>query len=146
MCHTTLVLFFHFSYGDIIWPGLDLDLFLALVSYLHGIFFIPSKAFWQSLGLQSPAWPRQPIRPKRVSFDLWPALDPTFDLSRKILRLHQNPLVESFRSPICSDRCISRCHSHASICLRPCMQSLVIAIYEMLQNTTIERRPQDHPI
>ena len=41
------------------WPVLN----LALVSYLHGIFVIPSVVFWQGLGVQlSLVWSRQPIR------------------------------------------------------------------------------------
>ena len=40
-----------FSYVDLIRP--DLDLFLALVSYLHGMIVIPSVAF--SLSLRLPA-------------------------------------------------------------------------------------------
>ena len=33
---------------------------------------------------------------KRVRLDLWPNFHPTFDLAKKILRLHYNPLVEGF--------------------------------------------------
>ena len=60
-----------FSYGDLIWP--DLDLYLALVTYLRDIFVIPSVAFSQILPLQlSLASPRQPIRRKEsaLTFDL----------------------------------------------------------------------------
>ena len=75
-----------FLYGDLIWPDLDLDLCLASISYLHDIFVIPSAAFSQSLRLQlSLVWFRQPIRRKEsaLTFDLWPDLDPTFDLAKK---------------------------------------------------------------
>ena len=70
MCHTTLVIFL---YGDLIWPDLDLDLRSASISYLHGIFVIPSVAFSQSLRLRlSLVWFRQPIRRKEsaLTFDL----------------------------------------------------------------------------
>ena len=62
-----------FSSGDLIWPDLGLDLYLALASYLHGIFIIPSQAFWQGLGLQlTLVWSRQPIRryESALNFDL----------------------------------------------------------------------------
>ena len=69
------VLYFHMV------TPFDLTLILALVSYLHGIFIIPSEASWHSFGLQlSLVWSQQPIR-HRVSSDLWPGLDPTFKLS-----------------------------------------------------------------
>ena len=68
-----------------IWPDLNPDQYLALVSYWHGIFVISSIAFWQSFGLQlSLAWPRQPIRLKRVSFDIWPDLEPKFDFAKNV--------------------------------------------------------------
>ena len=73
-----------FSCVDLIWPGLDLDLYLAWASYLHDIFVFPSVAFWRGLGLQlSLVWSWQPIRAIRFSFDIWPDLDQTFDLLRK---------------------------------------------------------------
>ena len=62
-----------FSCGDLIWPDIDFDLYLALASYLHGIFVIPSVAFWQGLGLQrSLVWSRQPIKAIRFSFEFAP--------------------------------------------------------------------------
>ena len=48
MCHTKLVLYFHAVTSF----DLTFDMYLALASYLHGIFVVPSVAFWQVLGLQ----------------------------------------------------------------------------------------------
>ena len=49
MSHDTRAIF---SYVNLICPDLDLDLFSALVSYLHGMIVIPSVAFLLSLRLQ----------------------------------------------------------------------------------------------
>ena len=84
--HDTLAMF---SCSDLIWPDRDLGLYLALASYLHCIFVIPSVASWQGLGLQLYlVWSRQPIKAIRFSFNLRHDLDPTFDLVKKTLRLH----------------------------------------------------------
>ena len=52
-----------FSYTNLIWPELTLNLCLAWAVYLCGIFGILSVALRQSLDLQrSLVWSRQPIR------------------------------------------------------------------------------------
>ena len=60
----TLLLFFHnVTSFDL---TMTLRFYLALVSYLHGIFVIPSAAFSQSLRLQlSLFWSRQPTMRKQ---------------------------------------------------------------------------------
>ena len=73
MTHKTSATRAVFSYDGLTWPDIDLDLHLALVSYLHDIFMIPSVAFWKSLGWQlSLVWSLQPIRQRRsvLTFDL----------------------------------------------------------------------------
>ena len=41
---------FSISFGDLIWPDLDLELYLVYDSYLHVTFFIHWEVYWQSLG------------------------------------------------------------------------------------------------
>ena len=43
--HDTLAIF---SHCDLIWPDIDLGLYLGLAFYLHRILVIPSVAIWQS--------------------------------------------------------------------------------------------------
>ena len=64
-----------FPYGDLILPDIDLDLYLALVSSLHGILVIPAVAFSQSLRSQlSLVWSRQPIKQKESALIFDPNL------------------------------------------------------------------------
>ena len=73
-----------FSYDYFNWDDIDLELYLALVSYLHGIFNIPSVAFWQSLGLQlSLVWSRHLIRRKESALTFDTTLTRHLTLSRK---------------------------------------------------------------
>ena len=79
------------SYVDLTWP--DLDLNLALASYLHGMVgrhpfssIIAEFALAAVSGLVLAA-----DRAKRVSFDLWPDINPTYDLAKEVLTLHKNP-------------------------------------------------------
>ena len=77
-----------------LWPVLSISLFL--IWHLRP----PFSSIWTEFGpavlsgLVSVA-----DKAKRVSFEIWTDLDPTFDLAQKILRLHYNSLIESFRSP-----------------------------------------------
>ena len=86
MCHTTLVLFFHAvtSFNLIMtWSVLNISLLFTwhLCHPFSSIF--AEFALAAVSGLVSAA-----DKAKRVSLDLWPDLDPTFDLAKKILRLH----------------------------------------------------------
>ena len=73
-----------FSSGGFIWPDLDhiskglATPVLSISPYLYGPFVIPSEAFSQNLRSQLSRLPAAD-RAKRVSFDLWHDLDPTFD-------------------------------------------------------------------
>ena len=40
------------SFGDLIWPDLDLDLYLLYFLFICFLLFTPREAFWQNLGLQ----------------------------------------------------------------------------------------------
>ena len=72
-----------FSSGDLIWPDLDLDLYLPLTACLHVLFIIPSVAFWFGVvavsGLVSAA-----DKGMRVSFDLCMTLTRYLTLLRKL--------------------------------------------------------------
>ena len=62
-----------FSFVDLIWPDLDLDLYLVQGPYLYATFFITWEALLQSLGLQLLlVLSREPIRRKVtiLTFDL----------------------------------------------------------------------------
>ena len=84
MSHDTHVVFL---YGDLIWP--DVDLYLALASYLHDIFVIPSEAYWWSFRLVvASGLVSATEKAKRVSFDIWPDIDQIFGLAKELWRLH----------------------------------------------------------
>ena len=78
ICHMALVLYF---YTVTLFDRIDLDLCLALVPYLYGIFFIPSVALLHSLGLQLSlvcSWHPISRRESTLSFDLTLARHLTF--------------------------------------------------------------------
>ena len=81
------------------WPSPWPSLSTSLLFTWHLRHPFTSVAFSQSSDLQlSLVWSLQLIRRKCQPWPL-PDLDPAFDLAKKILKLHWNPLAESFRSP-----------------------------------------------
>ena len=87
-----------FSYSDLIWPDIYLDLILAWAPSSMTASSSLQKLFGRGWVRSCLLWPRHPVRRKGA------ALTSDLTLTRhsnffKKKRLPQNPLVDSFRSP-----------------------------------------------
>ena len=68
-----------FLCSDLIWPDLDIDLYLTFASYLHDIFVIPSVEFWAGLKLAAVAV-LVSATDKGETIQLWPLTWPWPDI------------------------------------------------------------------
>ena len=84
MCHATLVQWWPHVTWLWLWPILSDSIIILFTWHLRH----PFRTFSQSLRLQlSLVWSRQADKAKRVRFDIWPDIDPTFNISIKKIAL-----------------------------------------------------------